>query len=51
MFAPKCVVCSEKQNELFENIEKTITKPSFYYFDQIIKEMSAKKFNEKETKE
>lgn len=43
MFASTCVVCSEKETELFENMEKTITKPSFYFFDEIINRMRQKK--------
>ena len=46
MYANQCVVCDEKENEMFDNIEKTMTLPAHYFFDHIIKSISTTKMPE-----
>lgn len=45
MYSSKCVVCAEKENEMFEDIEKTITLPAHYFFDLAIKEIESSKMS------
>ena len=39
MYSNCCAVCAERENEMFDNIEKTITLPAHYFFAQAVKEI------------
>ena len=33
MFSQKCVVCAEEEEEIFENLEKTLTLPAHHFYE------------------
>ena len=50
MFSQNCIVCAQKQKEVFENLEKTLTVPAFHYYEKLVEMCFERKFSDKEIK-
>lgn len=50
MFSQECIVCAEKEKEIFDNLEKTLTIPAFHFYENLIEMCVQKKVPDPDVK-